>query len=976
MAVTPWWRALSIRPEIVDASGAIDDVQMSLFQAVYASKGSRPPYADAAYYGEITYPTGQLVDLLAKIAVRLGSDNYTASPALRRLDQGMGGGKSHACIGTWHLAAHPKEFGKTELGRIVFETAEHITGKPLSRDLGDPRVVVLACDNMTPGAPDEIYDGPARTLYERFLWRLFDEDYARYQHYKPFFSDKSKIGDALRSLRRPVLIIIDEILDYIGNGLDGAGDPELTAQDTAFLRALLDTVNDVPNVAMLVVMIASEKDSMALSPDADRRRDDLQRLLERNGQPATVNENADFSAILRKRLFAGEPAPEVVNATVAEYRGFMRSKGWEKVFNSAALPWADRFADDVSRTYPFHPQLMHLAEHEWANLAGFQKVRSTIRVFAATAYSLAQRAERAEWVPLLIGPGDLPLSDPNVRESIIGSGLISDTKTQANYRSIAQNDIVGLDDSSGSARVLDMGRGAFSFAASNPRAAERAATMIFLASIVGSRGFGRRGASEPEVFAASAVPSLDYSYPDAGGVVRELSDSDTGMGTIEIIPGKGGQPARYFLSTTQTLTILLRAAKNTVTDKDRDDAIARIAEELMSTGGMFRSARFIPRNDAMSSRDVLAQAGIDDARTTRLIVLDPAQFSLRNGLERETLEAINSVEGVGPQKLPSEWAASAIFAVVNTQRRQQVRSLAVNFLAHEVALTAPEMDQNPEMRSTAVAARAEALGNLRARIRAAYQHIAYLSQPETSMPRQVLVETFDDDFRTALNGDDVWGVLVEKDRAFEKGQFTGRVLELNLRDDDYLRPLNEIRDAFWSAPRLPLLPGGEEDLRRALFEAVRAGQLRLVDASGTDVTVTTPNEINLAQSGIRIARAGEAAPEEVTQGDAPGAGTPNPGSGFESETRTSSPESLERGGTGAENHGEKNLTLTFATTTSSPNGAEQLAQLLLGIYEAVDAQKTSYVQGTLTLIVESEAAGSVVEAATQMGLLPVIRDQF
>ncbi|MGZ3642107.1 MAG: hypothetical protein ACXVAI_07575, partial [Candidatus Limnocylindrales bacterium] len=47
---------------------------------------------------EITYPTGQLVDLLAKVAVRLGSANYTAAPALRRLDQGMGGGKSHACI--------------------------------------------------------------------------------------------------------------------------------------------------------------------------------------------------------------------------------------------------------------------------------------------------------------------------------------------------------------------------------------------------------------------------------------------------------------------------------------------------------------------------------------------------------------------------------------------------------------------------------------------------------------------------------------------------------------------------------------------------------------------------------------------------------------------------------------------------------------------------------------------------------------
>jgi hypothetical protein len=33
--VTPWWKALKIRNEILDASGQIDDVQMSLFRAVY-----------------------------------------------------------------------------------------------------------------------------------------------------------------------------------------------------------------------------------------------------------------------------------------------------------------------------------------------------------------------------------------------------------------------------------------------------------------------------------------------------------------------------------------------------------------------------------------------------------------------------------------------------------------------------------------------------------------------------------------------------------------------------------------------------------------------------------------------------------------------------------------------------------------------------------------------------------------------------
>ena len=76
-AVTPWWQALKLRAEIVNASGAIDDVQMSLHDAVYGKGATLPEYAEVEYFGEITHPTGQLVDLLAKLAVRIGGGTTT-----------------------------------------------------------------------------------------------------------------------------------------------------------------------------------------------------------------------------------------------------------------------------------------------------------------------------------------------------------------------------------------------------------------------------------------------------------------------------------------------------------------------------------------------------------------------------------------------------------------------------------------------------------------------------------------------------------------------------------------------------------------------------------------------------------------------------------------------------------------------------------------------------------------------------------
>jgi hypothetical protein len=271
---TPWWKALKLRPEVIAASGQIDDVQMSLFQAVYGTGALRPAYAAASYYGEITHPADRLVDLLTEIAVRLGGgDDYQKARPVTRLDQGMGGGKSHACIGAYHLAANPSALLSTQLGEGILRRAKQRLGRDLPAALGSPHVIVMPCDNMTPGAPAQEFDGPANSLYERFLWRLFSKDYALYERYQPYFSDKSKIAEAIKAINRPVLVIVDEILDYVGNGLDGANKPELAAQDMAFLRALLDVINDVPHVAMLAVMIASDRDKTSLSMAAASRRD-------------------------------------------------------------------------------------------------------------------------------------------------------------------------------------------------------------------------------------------------------------------------------------------------------------------------------------------------------------------------------------------------------------------------------------------------------------------------------------------------------------------------------------------------------------------------------------------------------------------------------------------------------------------------------------------------------------------------------
>ena len=980
MAANPWWNTLQLRPEIIDADGRIDDVQMSLGEAVHTTKGATPvPYADAGYYGEITEPTNRLTALLADIAVRLGGGaGYEKAGALTRLNQGMGGGKSHALVGAWHLAAHPQQFLTTDIGAAVRQTAEDKLGVPLPDDLDDPVVVVLDLDNSTPGVGRKEVDGPdARTLYEKFLWRLFDGDANEFNAYRDHWQNKAKLKEALAQQGRPVLVVVDEIMDYVGNGLTGAKDEALASQDMAFLRVLLDSVNDVPHVAMLVAMIDPEKDRISLSKDGKERQGDLNTLLDRNGTSATVNEDTDFSAILKRRLFTAPPAPADAHTTAAAYQPVLTDPGWGKVFDRLDAAWVKDWDKAVARSYPFHPQLMHLAEQEWAKKSGYQNVRSTIRVFAATVFALQQRAKQGRWAPLLIGPGDLPLSSNEVREAILGSGLISDTSLEANYRSIIQGDITntaGSDEAAGQARLLDetVDPGEF-WGSANPRAHERAATMIAVASLM-PRGSGRRGASDPEIKVASSLPTITYGVGDADGVISRLTDinSEKSMGSVERIDGVGGQPPRYFLNPETGAKVIYRQHRQAIAPTDRDTAIAERAQELARTGP-FDAVVFVDADRDLPTdsdrrdiaTDTLLAAGIDDARKNRLVVLDPSGFSLRNGMDKATLAAVEAASGIGPHAATVTWASSAVYAVVNTQRRRAAREAANDYLAWRRTFESPELQGNDTARATAQDEMKRAGGELDKTLKRAFQHILYLAQPTPDKPKSIEEITLEQDALTSLDGTTVWKELAAKSKAFEQGRFNAKALLGQLRTGDYDKPLRELRDAFYQTPRLPLLPNANSLLRQAIYDAVTGGELRVVTADGGAATITGPDAINLDSVGLRLAtplkeapcdKCGKTGCDGTCQSGGAGGGT-GPGGG-----------GADTGGSGTGTGpttkvGKAQVTVTLPGVQVDSDAKESLIDLLQAITDAVLDDKISFLQSTLTLIADKTSAQAIADAA-------------
>jgi hypothetical protein len=872
MTVTPWWQTLKLRSEITDAAGNVTDVQMSLYRVVHGHQGSTVVYAEPDYFSDITHPTPGLVDLMASIAVRLGAREHSqmVKPVWRG-DQGMGGGKSHGLVGLFHMAHSPIKFATTSLGRKVRERAEHITGEPLAENLGDPTVVVLSCDELDPFHTEQDWDGPAQTLGERWLWRLVREDNTLYKRYRSKLGTKHGVGEAIEAVGTPVLTLIDEILDYLRKATSGA-DQERATQDLAFLTNLLEATTEAPNAALVIVMISSEDDVVAMTEFGEATREELEGKLNKYAVTTATTSGGDFAEIIRRRLFETPPAAEVIAATAEAFS--QMPIGWSAITEKFDWWGPATFHECVARSYPFHPALIEMVEREWSRNAGFQKVRSTIQIFAAAVWCHQRRAAADVWVPPLIGIGDLPLSDQKTREAILNSGIVDDRKTVSNYREIAASDVVDNSDTKGVARRLDLTRDRNLFTSINPRIAERMATAIFLTSLA-PRAQGVQGATDNELKVAAFVPDPQCTLPLVDAVLTDLVSDETGLATLDIKQGKGGQARRLMLSTKQTLPMFFRAQRNAVEQEAIDDALRQEAQTAM-TGGPFR-ARFVSaagHDLELTGRElterlieILEGHGLDDD-SNRLFLLDPSAFTILNGVDAECRMALGAMLNLRrphsahadqwwPEPRSAAHASSCVFGVVNTYRRKTARKAAADFVAWGRVLDIDVVRNDELLKENAEAERRRAKQDMGKYLRDAFQHVVYVTESigeDGATVREAATIRFDKANQTALNGETVWAALVESDKAFSQDEFDLQALLHNLRPSDWGKPLREIRDAFYSSPRLGLLYGGDADLKRALFHAVAADAVRVVSPSGDETEPEGPGDINVQSSGLRLER--------------------------------------------------------------------------------------------------------------------------
>jgi hypothetical protein len=959
--VAHWADVLELRPEVVARRGHAEGLQMSLYDAVYQT--TDVPYRDASYWCDITEPTTRLTEFLAEIWRQLSGGSvdgqlFSGGDSLFHLDQGMGGGKSHALVGAWHMTHDPAAFFVSDIGARVRGVAEQRSGGPISVD--DARTVVLCADRFSPGVARPEF-GPATNLHQRFLWSLFGGDRALYDHHVSAGADKAALKDALLAVDRPVLMLLDEIMDY-AMALAAPDVRDTLPAEQAFLNALTGVVNEVPGTVMVAVMIRSDLDEQGYEGPAADFRSYLGKRLERNGTTVSVNEPQDFGAIIRRRIFARPSGAS--NGDIAEIAALGQtwadaaSSAWkEHVFER--LPGARQlsgFAERLRRSYPFHPDLLELVEHDWTQHAGFQRVRSTVEVFAASAFFWASEHAGDRWAPLLIGVGDIPLHA--AVDEVLSSGLLHGNERQVvGMRQVAEKDVTSADRADGQAVLADQrltdGRGWIDV---QPQPAVRLATALWMYSVA-VRAQGRRGATKAELLAAMYVPDARFTYADADEVFNALTDDEDerGLGALDVIQGGGGgTPARYLVVTQLNKRMFHRGALQRTSPDDSYDLVWERVKHLAAKGSGFDTLIFIERPDpeapAKPLKEIFGDA--DQRRSNRLVVLDPRRWTLLNGRDSATRSDVEALLGLNSDEMTVDFAASCVVACVNTQRRDTVVKRAR--AAYAWRLAASEMDKQLELYAEMTDEATRAIAQLDTEVRRAYQHYVYLVRDDHGLHAEFI--KFEDDTRSSLSGNDVWDNMADRGDAVRSvqglaGSYLHHLLDLSARN----YTLAEVVEKFWRDPVFPIVPS-DSVARRAVFDALRPDDdgvaWELVSSAGQPLHVATPEQLALNSSDqyVRLAQPGSAEPAAVP--------TTTGGAGTGPVTTTGGRGNSGRSGGGPVEYEIHVLTMVNRSLTDRV-AREKVFQMLTELADALDPTSGTDIQVATVRIEVNAAKGAL-----------------
>ena len=340
----PFHKLATPRKDVRD--GAMDkDIYAASLSDLLVHSAAGKTYWDRGEFNRLTYTTEGLGSALDDVRKRL--QEHTGS-GFRQIVTSFGGGKTHSMIAMYHAC---RDWNAT----------------PVVIDGGDLDPVTQTLwgeiERQLDGAVDKM--GGMVAPGGGAILKLLDRP-------------------------KPVLILIDEIADYLdgSKGVNakpkkaaskvGVGDSNMAVQAVTFLQRLSNKVSQLPNVCVVISL-----------PDIDQVSEkayyaQVKRVASRRKQIVTVATYDDVPHIIRRRLFEDDEAVISDRSSDAVQQYVDECVAGHSIPQDGKAAYSKRFR----ASYPFTPDVIDVLYKRWGSYPDFQRTRGVLRLLSSVVHSL------------------------------------------------------------------------------------------------------------------------------------------------------------------------------------------------------------------------------------------------------------------------------------------------------------------------------------------------------------------------------------------------------------------------------------------------------------------------------------------------------------------------------------------------------------------------------------------------------------
>ncbi len=408
--------------DILEGRFTMDVFAADLFEV--SQKRGHDEYRDADTFFKKTYLTQGLKNLLNIVEKRLSGNG--GDPVIQ-IQTPFGGGKTHALIAMYHKATDWKA-EPVVLSGTALSTKETLWGVIEKQLTGKNEKLT---GNVAPG--------------KEAIRRLLSE-------------------------KQPVLILMDEVLEYVTKAAGVKVEKStLAAQSIAFMQELTETAGNLNKACLVVTLPSSIIEHYDES--ADKLYLQLQKVAGRVEKIYTPVQENEIAKVVRRRLFSDIKESEA-KKVISEFIEYAEKEG---IIPAEMQPseYRDRFID----SYPFMPEVLDVLYHRWGSFPNFQRTRGVLRILSLVIDSLKNKTRP------FISLADVDLSNQEIRQE-----LLKHIGTE--FNSVLAQDITDAD---AGAKKIDRSLGS---AYRGLNIGSRTATTIFLYSFSGGH---ERGATLGEI---------------------------------------------------------------------------------------------------------------------------------------------------------------------------------------------------------------------------------------------------------------------------------------------------------------------------------------------------------------------------------------------------------------------------------------------------------------------------------------------